>query len=51
MPIPGDNGNPKKERDQQNARIEEVGKTGGDVKCEVKLGKPAPKEKTIFGKI
>lgn len=51
MPIPGDNGNPKAERDAQNKRIREVAERGADVQKEVILNKPAAKEKTIFGDI
>jgi hypothetical protein len=51
MPIPGDNGNPKQERDAQNARIREVAERGADVQKEVKFNKPAPKEKNIFGRM
>ncbi len=51
MPIPGDNGNPKKERDAQNERIKHEAEVGALVQKEVKLNKPAPKEKTIFGDI
>ena len=51
MPIPGDNGNPKAERDAQNQRITKEAETGAYVKKEVQLNKPAPKVDTIFGKI
>jgi hypothetical protein len=51
MPIPGDNGNPKAEREAQERRIKEVAETGANVKSELRFNKPAPKEKTIFGKI
>ncbi len=51
MPIPGDNGKPKEERDAQNARIKEVAERGADVQKEVTFNKPAPKDKTIFGDI
>ncbi len=51
MPIPGDNGNPKAERDAQNARIKEVAERGADVQKEVNFNAPAPKENTIMGKI
>ena len=49
MPIPGDNGNPKLERDKQNERINEVANRGADVAKELVLNKPAPKQKNIFG--
>lgn len=51
MPIPGDNGNPKAERDAQNARIRQVAERDADVLKVVTLNKPAPKDKTIFGDI
>lgn len=51
MPIPGDNGNPKKERDNQNQRIREVAERGADVQKELKLNPPAPKQKCIFGEV
>ncbi len=31
MPIPGDNGNPRLERQKQNVRIRDVALTGADV--------------------
>lgn len=49
MPIPGDNGNPKAERDAQNERITREAETGANVQKEVRLNAPAPKEKNIFG--
>ena len=49
MPIPGDNGNPKAERDAQNARIKLEAETGALVQKEVNLNPPAPKVKNIFG--
>jgi hypothetical protein len=51
MPIPGDNGNPKLEKEQQEERITHVANTGACVQKEVKFNKPAPKEKCIFGEI
>lgn len=51
MPIPGDNGNPKAERDSQNKRITEVAQKGGDVQQEVRFNPPAPKEKSIMGEV
>ena len=51
MPIPGDNGNPKAEREAQEKRIREVAETGGNVESELKLNKPAGKENTALGKI
>ncbi len=51
MPIPGDNGNPKAERDAQNARIKEVAERGADVQKELNLNAPAPKENSIMGKL
>ena len=51
MPIPGDNGQPKLERDKQNARIKEVAETGANVRSELTFEKPAPKQESIFGKV
>ena len=51
MPIPGDNGNPVREKKEQEARITEVANTGACVQKEVIFNKPASKEKTIFGEI
>lgn len=51
MPIPGDNGNPKAERDAQNKRIIEVAETGACVRKELRFNPPAPKEKCIFGDV
>jgi hypothetical protein len=49
MPIPGDNGKPKEERDAQNKRIIDVAETGACVRSELKIMPPPPKEKNIFG--
>lgn len=51
MPIPGDNGNPVKEKEDQEKRISDVANHGSCVQKEVKLNKPAPKEKSIFGEV
>lgn len=51
MPIPGDNGHPKEERDAQNERIKNVAETGADVRKELTMNPPAPKEKTVMGEI
>jgi hypothetical protein len=51
MPIPGDNGNPKQEREKQNMRIEEESKTAGDVKSELRFNKPEGKKETYLGRI
>lgn len=51
MPIPGDNGNPDKEKADQERRINDVAQDGAYVQKEVKLNPPAPKEKCIFGEI
>lgn len=51
MPIPGDNGQPKKEKQQQEERITEVAEMGALVQKEVKMNAPAPKEKCIFGEV
>lgn len=39
-PIPGDNGQPKLEREKQNALIKEVAETGANVKSELRFNKP-----------
>ncbi len=51
MPIPGDNGNPSKEKADQEKRITHVADTGACVQKEVKFNPPEPKEKCIFGDI
>lgn len=53
MPIPGDNGNAKREKTEQEKRISEVANTGACVQKEVKMTETAPtaKEKCIFGEI
>ena len=51
MPIPGDNGHPKLEKEMQEIRITDVANTGACVQKEVKFMRPAPKEKCIFGEI
>lgn len=49
MPIPGDNGQPAKEKKAQENRITEVANKDACVQKEVRLNAPAPKEKNIFG--
>jgi hypothetical protein len=51
MPIPGDNGNPVKEKEDQEKRISHVANYGAYVQKEVKMNKPEPKEKCIFGEV
>ena len=51
MPIPGDNGNPAKEKQEQENRITEVANKDACVMKEVIMNKPTPKEKCIFGEI
>lgn len=51
MPIPGDNGNPEKEKRDQENRIIDVANEGACVQKEVKLNPPCPKEKSIFGDV
>ncbi len=51
MPIPGDNGQPRLERDKQNDRIREVAEHGADCQKDVVPNVPAPKTKCIFGEI
>lgn len=40
MPIPGDNGNPREERQKQNVRIRDVALAGADLQKDVKLNEP-----------
>lgn len=40
MPIPGDNGQPRLERDKQNALIKEVAEHGADLKGELRFNAP-----------
>jgi hypothetical protein len=51
MPIPGDNGNPVKEKSDQEKRITDVAQRGAYVQKEVKFNPPCPKEKSIFGEV
>lgn len=51
MPIPGDNGNPKKERDAQNERIRKESLEGALVKQEVSFEKRSSTECNIFGEM
>ena len=51
MPIPGDNGNPEKEKEAQEKRISEVANYGACVQMEVKFNPPAKKEKSILGDV
>jgi hypothetical protein len=51
MPIPGDNGNPKLEKKQQDERINDVCVEGACVQKEVRMNPPAKKEKCIFGEV
>ena len=51
MPIPGDNGNPAKEKMDQDKRINDVCETGACVQKEVKFNKPEKPEDCIFGRI
>lgn len=51
MPIPGDNGNPKKEKEEGEQRITDVANSGAYVQKEVKMNNPAPKVKCIFGEV
>lgn len=50
MPIPGDNGNPQKEKEAQERRIREVAEHGADVKSELRFNKKEPKMKSDFRK-
>jgi hypothetical protein len=49
MPIPGDNGNQKAEREAQETRIRHVANYGACVQKEVNYNPPAPEEKNVFG--
>ena len=51
MPIPGDNGNPKQERRDQEARIRDVANTGACVQKEVNFNPPTPNEPCVFGEL
>jgi len=51
MPIPGDNGNPVKEKEDQEKRISHVANTGACVQKEVKFNPPEKKYNCIFGEI
>lgn len=51
MPIPGDNGNPEREKAAQEQRITDVAMKGGEVKPELRFNKPEPKKNSIFGKV
>lgn len=51
MPIPGDNGNPMKEKEDGEKRITNIAETGACVQKEVKMNKPASKIKCIFGEV
>lgn len=51
MALPADNGNPVKEIADNDKRINNVCNEGACVQKEVKMNKPAPKEKCIFGEI
>ncbi len=51
MPIPGDNGNPAKEKADAEKRITNVADTGAFVQKEVKFNPPCPKVKCIFGEV
>jgi hypothetical protein len=51
MPIPADNGNPVKEKKEQEQRISDVANHGACVQKEVKFNKSQPKEKCVFGEI
>lgn len=45
MPIPGDNGQPKMERQKQEQLIRETALHGGDLKPELRFMPPAQDEK------
>jgi hypothetical protein len=45
MPIPGDNGQPKMERQKWEKEIRETALHGGDLKPELRFNSPPPDEK------
>lgn len=45
MPIPGDNGQPEKEKAAQEARITKEAEHGADVQKELRLNKPVASPK------
>jgi len=47
MPIPGDNGHPRLERQQQNVRIRDVALCGADVQRDINHWNPPTVEPTI----
>ncbi len=47
MPIPGDNGNPREERQKQNVRIRDVALTGADVQKDINHYNPPAKDEAI----
>lgn len=47
MPIPGDNGNPKLERQKQNVRIRDVALTGADCQKDINHWNPPEKSEAI----
>ena len=47
MPIPGDNGNPRLERQKQNVRIRDVALTGADVQKDINRFNPPAKVEAI----
>jgi len=47
MPIPGDNGNPRLERQKQNVRIRDVALTGADCQKDINRFNPPEKPEAI----
>lgn len=47
MPIPGDNGNPRLERQKQNVRIRDVALCGADVQKDINRINPPEKMEAI----
>jgi len=47
MPIPGDNGKPREERQKQNVLIRDVALTGADVQRDINHYNPPSKEPAI----
>jgi hypothetical protein len=51
MALPADNGNPEKEKADNEKRITNIANIGACVQKEVKMNKPESPEGCIFGKI
>lgn len=47
MPIPGDNGKPREERQKQNVRIRDVALVGADLQKDINVYNPPEKMEAI----